>query len=142
MQGLIGNELGVDLSALGSCVCLEQGNYVFLAKTSWSNSVCLKLNSLPCPLNLHLCLLCRERPYLCYCPRWKFDFPDPSFFITDHVCSVTKSYLFHHVLLAFVSTSLSSLLGLSCHHLMHYNHAPGIIPGVGDSVIGKFPWSL
>ena len=45
MQGLIGNELGVDLSALGSCVCLEQGNYVFLAKTSWSNSVCLKLNS-------------------------------------------------------------------------------------------------
>lgn len=106
MQGLIGNELGVDLSALGSCVCL---NYVFFAKTSWSNSACLKLNSLPCPLNLHLCLLCRERPCLCYCSRWKFDFPDTSFFITDHVCSVTKSYLFHHVLLAFVS-----LLCLHC----------------------------
>lgn len=40
MQCLVGhsNELGVDLSALGSCVCLEQGNDVFLAKTSWTNA--------------------------------------------------------------------------------------------------------
>ena len=80
-------------------MCLEQGNDVFLAnpvgQMSWgtSHSACLKLNSLPSPLNLHLCLLCGKRHCLCNCPRWKFDCPDPSFFITNHVWSVTKSYL-------------------------------------------------
>lgn len=40
MQCLVGhsNELGVDLSALGGYVRLEQWNDVFLAKTSWTNA--------------------------------------------------------------------------------------------------------
>lgn len=39
MQCLIGysNELGVDVSALGSDVHLEKKNDVFLAKSSWTN---------------------------------------------------------------------------------------------------------
>lgn len=91
------DEHGVHLSAPGSRVPLKQENIVFLAKTSWtsrgtSNSACLKLNSLLRLLNLHLSLF-GERHCLCSCPRWRFDIPDPSFFIIGHVCSVIKSYL-------------------------------------------------